>query len=290
MENLDAQYKRRAQEIENDIIKLCNLRQMATSISKEEFQEQYSVDIKQREHIEHKYNLDVRTKIYEFLMNHPKWKNRLDSIKFMDVFDECIKKYQPQGSYFLSLFINQYSLRMQDVKKGTYVEKYIDEKDSVFNHAESINIDTNNDEEATNKISPLDKKSQQDYYNDTIAKDNGIIFELYKTTINKLNKKDIPYLRCYFTVTALSNGLLFEDLGGDYLDQDLYIEQQGLTSNYLKEYEQKKAASGKNIQKRAFLKDKYTSAIVKKYGLQPDTIRKKFKIIQKLLTEIGTLS
>ena len=291
MENLDVQYKQRAQEIENDIIKLCNLRQMATSVSKEEFQEQYSVDIKQREHIEHKYNLDVRTKIYEFLMNHPKWKNRLDGIKVMDVFDECLRKYTPQGSFFLSLFMSQYSLRMRDVKKGTDADNYIDDKDSFFGPDKNtvrFDIEINNNEKASKEVSTVDKYVANEYSRTQNAIAASEYIEAsYAKAYAKMGKKDLPYLRYYFTVNALSIDFPVDLLTNDYLDRDFFTEQLEQKKIIIQEYERERIATGKNLQKIAFLKKKYTAAIAKKYNLKSDTIRKKFNEIHNILTEIG---
>ncbi|MBE6105331.1 hypothetical protein [Anaerovibrio lipolyticus] len=293
MEKQDDHFVEFAKEIEADIIKLCNLRQMDTSITKEAFQEQYLVNIEQREHIENKYNLDIRTKIYEYMMKHSYWKRRLDGIAFMDVFDECIRKYKPQGKFFLSLFINQYSLRTQDQKsylaenKKMTSEDYIDSRDSVFKNAEQLEINTDDDGDDTYKVSQVDKKDFKEYKENDAVKNNDIMLTLYKIAYNKISEKDLSYLRCFFMINGLCEDLPADELDDEYLDKKLYIEQQALTDHYLAEYRNAKSESSKNIQQKAFLKAKYTEAIVKKYGLKPDTIRKKFKSIQNVLTEIG---
>lgn len=278
MSKLDEQFEYKAQEIEKDIIKLCNLRQIDKSISKEAFQKQYSVDIKQREHIEHKYNLDVRTKIYEFLMNHPKWKNRLDGIKVMDVFDECLKKYKPQGSYFLSLFMSQYSLRMQDTRN----DSYIDEKDSVFNYADSINIDTNGDEKVSKRKSSIDEQSKQNFFNDMLS-DYSYLYE----TVNKELSQDLrPYLKYFVTVNALLTGYSDDSIDDSYIDREFFFAQSTLTDKYMQEYEQE-TALGKNKQIKAFLKGRYFAAVADIFDLSPDYTRKIFKKIQNEITRIG---
>ena len=96
---------------------------------------------------------------------------------------------------------------------------------------------------------------------------------------------DISSLHTQLKTKQLTDFYIFT--GVEWMVQKLYIEQQALTDHYLAEYRKAKSESSKNIQQKAFLKAKYTEAIVKKYGLKPDTIRKKFKSIQNVLTEIG---
>lgn len=294
MSKVDEQYTIFAQEIEQDVLALCKERQSDSSISKNEFHKKY------KDHIEKKLGLDIRAKIYEYISKHPTWKNRLDSLKFMDVLDECLRQYQPQGKFFLSMFLNRYQLRMQDTPIGDInavsTEKYqsrmqnsyIDEKDSVFNNADSIDVVTRNDEESTNAISPLDKKSFKDSTEDDIAKDSNGICILYQEALIRLNANDAKYLRYFFTLNALASNLEKSETNFEYLDKEIFLEQSNLTQEYLREYQHAKSASAKNIQENAFLKAKYTAAIAEKLDIKPDTMRKKFKQIQNILTDIGS--
>ena len=55
---------------------------------------------------------------------------------------------------------------------------------------------------------------------------------------------------------------------------------------YLAEYDRERRATGKIIQEKAWLKQKYMQAMAERLGVKPDTLRKKQKKIQALLTEI----
>ena len=294
MPKTDEQYTIFAQDIENNILKLCQSRQSDTSVDKNEFHQKYKAHVKQ------KCELDIRARIYDYMSNHPSWRNRLDGLKFMNVLDECLRQYQPQGKFFLNFFLNRYQLRMQDTLHGdsnaasrnsyqtTMPDSYIDQKDSLFPNAESIDINTNNDEESTNKISSLDKQSVQDYKEAEIDKETDTVWLLYQKASSILSAKDLNCLRYFFTLTALSSDQPQSKADCEYLDKDIFLKQLERTPQYLQDYEQEKAASGKNIQKNAFLKAKYMTAIAEASDMKQDTLRKKFKMLQNALTEIGT--
>lgn len=278
MPKTDEQYIVFAQELEKDILKLCEKRQSDASVNKRDFHQKYN------NHLEKKYWLDIRAKIYEFMSKHPSWKNRLDGLKFMDVLDECLRQYQPQGKFFLNFFLNRYQLRMQDTPKASY----IDEKDSVFNNADSIDIATNSDENSNNKISSLDKKSVQEYKTNEIANDMDAGWILYQKALTILSAGDLKYLKYFFTLNALSSDQPKEKADCEYLVKEIFLEQLELTPKYLQEYQQAKASSPKKIQENSFVNAKYMTAIAAASGIKQDTLRKKFNLMQKIVTEIGT--
>ena len=222
------------------------------------------------------------------MMKHPTWKRRLDGISFMDVFDECIRKYKPQGKYFLSLFFNQYSLRIQDKKrylaenKNMTAEDYIDSRDSVFENAESINIDTNDDEKRSKRKSPLDEQSKRNFFNDMLL-DYGY---LYQKLSGKLSSGIVPYLKYYITVKALLARYPAENVSDDYMDKEFFLAQASMTDKYMQEYERERAL-GNNKQEEAFLRGKYTAAVADIFGLSTDYMRKILKKTQDEITQIG---
>lgn len=278
MANLDDQYRSKAQEIENKINIFCQLRQEDKSIALEVFHKNHL------DHGQQKAWSDLLSLIGEYLFTLPQWKHRIDGKAFIDVFDECLKKYKPQGKFFLNFFINRYSLRMS----GTKNDKDIDEEKSIFKKAESIDVNVKNDEKSTTKLSGIDRKSVNEYEASKVATDIEDIVAMYKEADNLLGNDYLPYLRYFFTFAALSEDLYInEDI--KYLFVDVYDEQMKLRQKYLQEYKAEKENSNINIQEKAFLRAKYCAAIADKIGLKPDTIRrhKKLKATQKVLADIA---
>ncbi len=278
MANMDDLYRSKAQEIENKINIFCKLRQANKSIALEEFH---------KNHLDHGLQKDwsgLLSLIGEYLFTLPQWQHRIDSKVFIDVFDECLKIYEPQGKFFLNLFINRYSLRM----RGTKNDKDIDKEKSLFKKAESIDVDVNNDEKSTKKLSGIDRKSVSEYEASKVATDIEDILVMYKEADKILGDDYLPYLRYFFTFAVLLEDLrIDEDI--KYLFRDVYNEQMPLRQKYLQEYKIEKEKGDKNIQEKAFWKSKYGAAIADKIGLKPDTIRrnKKLKATQKVLADIA---
>ncbi len=297
MEKRDVQYANLAQKIESLIIPICRCRQENNEIPSDDFFKNYL------NHDLNKQRLEAITLIYEYMNKSHYWKQRMDNIEFINVFNNCLLKYEDIGKSFLNFFIKGYRTRTQDANKYIMADKnknYVDEKASLFANKNIESDDVPIYDEAANSNNNLYLSDGQVVKNKQIKDNLFTIHNVYDYALKKLNKEELNYLRYYITSQLL---VLYSDVqnsfavieqaewGDDitilfskritdkklfpFIDLEFFYEEKEKTDLYLREFQQKKASSGKNMQEKAFLKERYRDAIAKKIGMKSNRMRTK---------------
>ena len=274
MEGQDVRYAELAKEIEEIILPICKCRQENKDVPLKDFNEKYlGRDL-------NKKRLDIITSIFEYLIKSPQWASNFKSDILMISFDYCLKSYEPIGKTFLNSFIYIYSRRSK--------EKY---------NPELLIIDkpvANKDDYAGSSVSFMDKIRSNEYVE---GEPDGILYDVYEYASNRLEKDELNYFRYYITSHML---LLYSDekkfvskdykfFGADlailfyervtdknifpFIDLDFFYEQLEMTTSYLLDFQKEKEMSGKNMQEKAYLKEKYRMAIAKKMGMKSTRMR-----------------
>ena len=297
MENQDIKHKELAEKIESLILSVCKCRQENSEVPQGNFHRKcLNRELSKK-------RMDSIGYIYEYLQKHSYWKYSIDNEQFMTVFDECLKKYQPQGKSFLNFFIKRYSLRMQSAKGYVKSHKdYVDEKDGIYNDSqvESYNDATYDKDDNPNKsMSHLDKKVEKNYQE---KEQSSGISTIYECAVRMLGKDDLAYFRYYITAQLLliyaandrqissvdqanwgdDIAILFSEKITDeklfpFIDLDFFYEQRDLTPGYLEELQQAKDETGKKLQVKAYLKEKYNEKIASRLGMESTRMRTKEK-------------
>lgn len=273
MSKLGANYVKKAQEIENVILPLCQFRQKDTSISWEEF-------IKTLDHDHKKVWNTVITEICDYIFrkgfDETIGDAEFNGEIFIKTFDYCLNTYKPQGKYFLNQFTKWYSKRLRASDDSIFHDGNVSSGD------EPIYNEDGNPNNNTNKFSRYVFDTYQN------QKTQSTLYDLCFEATKKIDKGESVYLRLFLTMIFLLDDSSLDSSYNKFIDIDFYNEQRKLTKQYLDEYNRVKESTHENIQEKAFLKTKYRIAMSEKLGLQEDTLRKKLKKIQKLMTQIGT--
>ena len=277
MSKVDDQYTTIAKEIEALVLPLCKYRQENLSVPFEEFHKSHL----SRSQL--KLRLDIMSRIEEYLFVNTKstLKHKVDGIEFIKVFDECLRQYKSQGKFFLNLFIILYSLRTSNLKD----EYSVDDNNTIFKKATSYDEPAyDKDKNPEKKVSIVEKQLFNDFQKN---KQTASVFDLYEEVTKFLPSSDLPYFQLFMSMIVLVEEFDINESTIEQIDYDFYQQQKEMTPQYLEEYEIAKSASKQMLQEKAFLKGKYRAAMAEKLGLKQDTMRKKMKYIQIIITRIG---
>lgn len=272
MSRLVSNYEKKAQEIEKIVLPLCQLRQKDTSLEWEDF-------IKSLNHEQKKVWNTVITEICDYIFrkefDETIGDTEFNGEIFIKTSDYCLKTYKPQGKYFLNQFTKWYTKRLHASDDSIYADSKVSSGDEPI---------YNKDSSPNNNINKFSKHVFDNYQN---KKTQSTLYDLCFEATKKVDKGESVYLRMFLTMIFLLDDSSLDSSYNKFIDIDFYNEQRKLTEHYLDEYNRVKDITQENLQEKAFLKTKYRIAMSEKIGLQEDTLRKRLKKIQKLMTQIG---